>query len=593
MPSSSAVSSDALHQLTREKTHDDYDYDKLKGWRKLRPLRPGWGMYHDVRRRLPYYKSDITDAFTYRTIASIIRMYFVNLLPALAYTLDMYRRTGEFFGVNEALFSSALAAMVFSILGAQPLTIVGITGLISLFNYTIYDIIIQYDSSIYPQFMCWTAIWAAIFHWLVALWNMCDYMRYVTDFSSESFGMYVGIIYMVKGVEELVSEFSARGSTSGYLTCMIAILYFATIYALEKLGCSTFLKPAYRGVLADYSYVIGTIFWVGFAHIPGTLKRANIGMVPITKAFHPTQPRNWLINFWDLDVKWIFVAVPFGFLTMLLFYYDHNVSSLTAQARQFPLKKPGGFHWDFFLLGCTTFVAGILGLPMPNGLVPQAPVHTDSLTIYETDVDVITTSEGEGAEVRRPIVRATAVVEQRVSHFFMGLALIGTMTGPLLVVLHTMPVGVFAGVFFVVGWGSIESNGIVEKALFLLREHRFIQRDEPMLTIRKRKICLYIGLQLFGVFSCVAISQTIAAIGFPVLICLLIPLRVVLLPKWFTQKELEVMDDLTANNKVVLASLGGAPILPGGAEVEDYGLERRYSEHRKGVSRQRAGSVHR
>ncbi len=76
---------------------------------------------------------------------------------------------------------------------------------------------------------------------------------------------------------------------------------------------------------------------------------------------------------------------------MLLFYYDHvsihihvsafvwielltmrqNVSSLTAQARQFPLKKPGGFHWDFFLLGCTTFVAGILGLQLPNGLVPQ------------------------------------------------------------------------------------------------------------------------------------------------------------------------------------------------------------------------------
>lgn len=121
---------------------------------------------------------------------------FPSLLPALAFTMDMYRRTGQFFGVNEALFSSALAAMVFSIFAAQPLTIVGITGLISLFNYTIYDIIIRYDASIYPQFICWTAIWAAIFHWLAAIWNTCDYMRFVTDFSSESFGMYVGIIYI-------------------------------------------------------------------------------------------------------------------------------------------------------------------------------------------------------------------------------------------------------------------------------------------------------------------------------------------------------------------------------------------------------------
>ena len=119
-----------------------------------------------------------------------------SLLPAIAYTLDMYRRTGEFFGINEALFSSALAAIVFSLLAAQPLTIVGVTGLISLFNFTIYDIISIYDISIYPQFMAWTAIWAAIFHWLVAFFNACDYMRYVTDFSSESFGMYVGIIYV-------------------------------------------------------------------------------------------------------------------------------------------------------------------------------------------------------------------------------------------------------------------------------------------------------------------------------------------------------------------------------------------------------------
>lgn len=73
--------------------------------------------------------------------------------------------------------------------------------------------------------------------------------------------------------------------------------------------------------------------------------------------------------------------------------------------------------------------------------------------MYETDLQVISTEAGEGAEIRRPIVRAAAVVEQRVSHFLMGLALIGTMTGPLLIVLHTMPDALFAGVFFVVGVG--------------------------------------------------------------------------------------------------------------------------------------------
>lgn len=62
-------------------------------------------------------------------------------------------------------------------------------------------------------------------------------------------------------------------------------------------------------------------------------------------------------------------------------------------------------------------------------------------------------------------------------------------------------------------WGSIESNGMLKKVIFLMSEDRFIQRDEPMLTVRKRKICLYVACQAIGVAACVAISQTIAAIG--------------------------------------------------------------------------------
>lgn len=113
------------------------------------------------------------------------------------------------------------------------------------------------------------------------------------------------------------------------------------------------------------------------------------------------------------------------------------------------MKKPGGFHWDFFLLGCTSFIAGIIDLPLPNGLVPQAPVHTDSMTEYRTEVKIIKTVDGQ--EIRQPQVIADRVVEQRISHFLMGLAIIGTMTGPLLVVLNLIPRALFGGVFFVVG----------------------------------------------------------------------------------------------------------------------------------------------
>ncbi|KAF1918972.1 anion exchange family protein [Ampelomyces quisqualis] len=556
-------------ELDRIKTTESYTFQGQRGWRKWRLLRPGRGMYHDVKRRMPYYRSDITDAFTYRAFASTVRMYFVNVLPAIAFTLDMYRRTGQFFGINEALFSSALAAMVFSLLSCQPLTIVGVTGLIALFNYTIYDIVTIYDAKIYPAFTAWVGIWAAIFHWIVAFGNFSDYMAYVTDFSSETFGMYVGIIYCIKGVEELVYLFEPTTTAGGYLSIVIAILYFGSVYGLEKLGTSTLWKPWIRGILADYSFALPTFFWVGFYWFPGRLANTEIYRVPIVGAFTPTQPRNWVIEFWKLDVKWVFVAVPFGFLMMLLFYYDHNVSSLTAQARRFPLKKPAGFHWDFFLLGCTCFVGGILGLPLPNGLVPQAPVHTDSLTIYETRLEITETKDG--GQIRKPVVDATVVVEQRVSHFLMGMAIWGTMTGPLLTVLHVMPAAVFAGVFFVVGWGSIESNGILAKFWYLMSEKRFIERDNPLNTVSQKKVWLFFGIQVFGVACTVAISQTIAAIGFPVLIIALIPLRTLLMPKWFTEHELNILDDLTATNPAVLVSFGGMPA--GMKKVKEKGVD--------------------
>lgn len=53
-----------------------------------------------------------------------------------------------------------------------------------------------------------------------------------------------------------MNEFDSHGHSAGYLGCVIAMLYFLTIYALEKLGSSTVWRPGFRGFLADYAYVV-------------------------------------------------------------------------------------------------------------------------------------------------------------------------------------------------------------------------------------------------------------------------------------------------------------------------------------------------
>ncbi len=135
-----------------------------------------------------------------------------------------------------------------------------------------------------------------------------------------------------------------------------------------------------------------------------------------------------------------------------------------AQGSEFPLKKPPGFHYDFFLLGICTFIAGLIGVPAPNGLIPQAPIHTTSLVVmersykkhkdeekgdgkdseeerFERDNGVVPdggSPDSTSADFREVPV---AVVEQRVSNLAQGALCLVLLTGPFLHVLNLIPRG--------------------------------------------------------------------------------------------------------------------------------------------------------
>jgi hypothetical protein len=109
----------------RNRYHDTAMSMTAEPWWKIHFFR---GMANDLRQRVPYYISDWTDAWDYRVVPATVYMYFANILPALAFSLDMFQNTGSEYGVNEVLLSSVLGAVVFSLFAAQPLVIVGVTG---------------------------------------------------------------------------------------------------------------------------------------------------------------------------------------------------------------------------------------------------------------------------------------------------------------------------------------------------------------------------------------------------------------------------------------------------------------------------------
>lgn len=64
------------------------------------------------------------------------------------------------------------------------------------------------------------------------------------------------------------------------------------------------------------------------------------------------------------------------------------------------------------------------------------------------------------------------------------------------------------------------------------------------------------AIQLIGFGATFAITQTIAAVGFPIIILLLIPVRTWVLPMWFREEELRILDAPTAS-PFTMESVGG------------------------------------
>ncbi|KAL8943401.1 MAG: hypothetical protein Q9216_001110 [Gyalolechia sp. 2 TL-2023] len=381
--------------------------------------------------------------------------------------------------------------------------------------------------------------------------NSCNALTYVTRFSCDIFGFYVAFIYLQKGIQVLTRQWES-GDAAAYLSITVALLVLMVAYLCGVLGGTSLFQRYVRKFIEDYGTPLTIIFFTGFVQI-GKMSSVDLQTLPTSKAFLPTQDRSWFVHFWDIDVVDVFIAIPFAILLTILFWFDHNVSSLMAQGTEFPLRKPAGFHWDIFLLGLTTGVAGLLGIPFPNGLIPQAPFHTNSLCVTRQISNESETGDAKGHTTRV----VDHVVEQRVSNLAQGILTLGTMSGPLLVVLHLIPNGVLAGLFFVMGVQALEANGITLKMLYLARDRSFTAASDPFSRIqRKEAVWYFVALELLGFGLTFAITQTIAAIGFPIIILLLIPVRTFLLPKYFTREELSILDAPTAS-PFTMESVGG------------------------------------
>ena len=102
-------------------------------------------------------------------------------------------------------------------------------------------------------------------------------------------------------------------------------------------------------------------------------------------------------------------------------------------------------------MGMTTALCSILGIPPANGLLPQAPLHSESLLHTEKE-EILISVDGEEKVEHRDVRR---VHEQRWSAFLHAGAILVFVNPPFQHVLGLTPTSVLAGLFMFMGEQSL------------------------------------------------------------------------------------------------------------------------------------------
>uniref|UniRef100_A0A3B3CQ50 Anion exchange protein n=1 Tax=Oryzias melastigma TaxID=30732 RepID=A0A3B3CQ50_ORYME len=513
------------------------------------------GLIKDVTRRYPQYLSDIQDALNPQCMAAVIFIFFAALSPAITFGGLLGEKTEGLIGVSELIVATSLQGIVFSLLGAQPLLIIGFSGPLLVFEEAFYNFC--RDNGIeYLTGRVWIGFWLVLIVVLTVAFEGSILVRFVSRFTQEIFSFLISLIFIYETFAKLVKIFKEhplRGCQSENTTLPLSLInstvaaekvvgepntallslvlmagtYFIAFY-LRMFKNSSFFPGRIRRVIGDFGVPIAILIMVLVDYSVEDTYTQKLN-VPSGLSVSTPEKRGWFISPLGSDGQfpvWMMGAsiLP-AILVFILVFMESQITALIVSKKERMLVKGTGFHSDLLIIVVTGGISALFGLPWLSAATVRSVTHTNALTVMSKAV-----TPGD-----KPCIQE--VKEQRVTAFVVAV-LVG-LSITIGEVLRQIPLAVLFGIFLYMGVMSLNGIQLTERLILLLMPPKYHPDLNYVRSVRTLRMHMFTLVQLLCLSLLWVIMATAAAAAFPFMLLLTIPLRKLLLPRLFSSRELQ------------------------------------------------------
>uniref|UniRef100_A0A4W5RZV2 Anion exchange protein n=1 Tax=Hucho hucho TaxID=62062 RepID=A0A4W5RZV2_9TELE len=161
------------------------------------------GLLLDIKRKAPHYLSDYTDAVSLQCLASFLFLYCACMSPVITFGGLLGEATEGRISAIESLFGASMTGIAYSLFSGQPLTILGSTGPVLVFEKILYKFCKEYGLSYLSLRTC-IGLWTAFLCLVLVATDASSLVCYITRFTEEAFASLICIIFIYEALEKLI-----------------------------------------------------------------------------------------------------------------------------------------------------------------------------------------------------------------------------------------------------------------------------------------------------------------------------------------------------------------------------------------------------